>query len=317
MPTLFLLGGTGFIGQEVIADAVGRGFEVRALGRSEAARARLAELGALPVPGDADDPNSWRDALRGADVLIDLLQPKLPKRISGGAIERISRERQGFTAGVLEAIKQLPDPERPLLFFVSGADDLEPDANGRIDHSSPPRADPAGFARIGVPVRRLIEASGVDAVYVYFGNLVYGPGKVFEDVMVNGLRKGRARVLGNGSNKLPLVHVTDAALALVHLAGLPREQLTGKTFLATDGSDTTQRELLDLTAELMGKKPPGSVPAWLAALVAGRAGIDTLTLDAQDDPAALLATGFGFRYPSAREGVPATLEQLGVLADGK
>jgi 2-alkyl-3-oxoalkanoate reductase len=314
--TLFLLGGTGFIGQEVVAEAVGRGFEVRALGRSETACSRLAEIGARPVSGDAEDPGAWRGDLRGADALIDLLQPKLPKRITPAAVEAISQQRQSFTAGLLGAVEALPAAERPLLFFVSGADDLRPDVEGRIDHRSPLRSEPAGFSRIGVPVRRLIEGSGLDAIYVYFGNLVYGPGKVFAEVIVDGLRKRRARVIGSGSNRLPLVHVTDAARTLVHLAGLPREQVAGKVFLATDGSETRQRDLLNLTAELMGRKAPGSVPAWLAGLVAGRAGVETLTLDARDDPSALLATGFTFRYPTPREGVPATLERLGASARG-
>jgi nucleoside-diphosphate-sugar epimerase len=313
-PTQFLLGGSGFIGQEVIRQAVEKGYEVRALGRSSGARSRLAEMGAHPVPGDAAEPSSWGKELRGADVLIDLLQPNLPRRLTPSAVETISRERQALTAAVLEALQALPVAERPLLFFVSGADDLQPDADGRIDHDSPRRSTHVGFSRIGVPVRALIESSSIEAAYMYFGNLVYGPGKVFAELIVDGLRKRRARVLGDGSNRLPLTHVTDAAGALVHLAGLPRDQLAGRSFLASDGSDTTQRELLNSTAALMGRKPPGSVPIWLAALVAGRAGVETLALDVRDDPAALLATGFKFRYPSHREGVPATLERLGQLS---
>jgi 2-alkyl-3-oxoalkanoate reductase len=315
--TLFLLGGTGFIGREVVTEAVQRGYEVRALGRSETARSRLAEMGARPVSGDAENPGAWRDAMRGADALIDLLQPKLPKRITPAAVGAISQQRQSFTAGLLDAVEALPAAERPLLVFVSGADDLQPDPDGRIDHRSPLRSESVGFSRIGVPVRRLIEGSGLEATYVYLGNLVYGPGKVFAEVIVDRLRKRRARVIGDGSNRLPIVHVTDAARALMHLVGLPREQVVGKVFLATDGSQTTQRDLLNLTAELMGTKAPGSVPAWLAGLVAGRAGVETIALDARDDPSALLATGFEFRYPTPGQGVPATLERLGASARSK
>ncbi len=117
-----------------------------------------------------------------------------------------------------------------------------------------------------------------------------------------------------------------------------------------DGADTTQRELLDETATLMGAKRPGAVPTWLAALVAGSIAVETMTLyviynleqrgrllnnlhyvyselvsdvlfqrsrarlyiiDAHADPSALLATGFHFRYPSHQQGVPATLAVLG------
>ena len=311
---LFMLGGTGFIGREVVAQAVTRGFEVKALARSDQAQARLKALGAEPVAGDAESPHEWREQMRGADVLIDLLQPPLPKRLTHAAITAISERRQRFTAGLLDAIKLLPEGARPLLFCVSGAEDLQPDQHGRIDATSALRSDAVAFSAIGVPVRRLIEAAAVDATYIYLGALVYGPGKAFADVIVDGLRKRRARVVGDGSNRLPLVHVEDAAGALVHLAGLPRADIVGKAFLATDGSGTTQRDLLDLTADLMGRKHPGSAPAWLAGLIAGAVAVESITLDAHDDPSALQQTGFQFRYPSPREGVADSLKRLGQLS---
>ncbi|MGI8922299.1 MAG: NAD(P)H-binding protein [Solirubrobacteraceae bacterium] len=313
-PSVFILGGTGFIGREVVTQAVVHGFEVKALARSDEAQARLRALGAEPIAGDAETPDAWREQLRGADVLIDLLQPKFPKRLTRRAVATMSVHRQRFTAGLLEAITALPEAERPLLFCVSGAEDLQPDQRGRITAASPLRSNARAFSAIGVPVRRLIEGSGVDATYVYFGALVYGPGKAFAEVIVDGLRKHRARVVGSGSNRLPLVHVSDAAGALVHLAGLPRDQVASRAFLATDGSATTQRDLLNLTAELMGRKHPGAVPAWLAALVAGRVAAESITLDAHDDPSALRETGFAFGFPSPREGVPESLERLGELA---
>ncbi|HKX01820.1 MAG TPA: hypothetical protein VJX71_04930 [Methylomirabilota bacterium] len=148
----------------------------------------------------------------------------------------------------------------------------------------------------------MVATSGIDATYVYFGNLVYGPGKVFADLYVAGLRNGSARVIGKGTNRLPLIHVTDAARALVHLAGLPRGDLVGRTFITMDGADTIQRELLDDTADLMGVKRPGTIPVWLAALVAGSIAVETITLDAHADPSALPATGFPFSLPVAPRG---------------
>ena len=216
-----------------------------------------------------------------------------------------------MTRTMLQALQRLPAQEQPIFFSVSGADDLQPDAQSTINERSPLRTHPRGFAHIGIPVRRLVEASGIEATFVYFGNLVYGPGKVFADQYINGLKRGSARIIGKGTNRLPLVHVTDAAHALVHLAGLPRTELAGRTYIAMDGADTTQRELLVDTAAFMGVKQPGAVPAWLAVFVAGSIAVETITLDAHADPSALLATGFRFRYPSHREGVPATLAALG------
>lgn len=307
---MFVLGGTGFIGHEVVIQAVQAGWQVKTLVRSEDRASQLRQVGAHPVLGDAYQPGTWIAEAAGNLALIDLTQPKFPKRLTRSALRSISTARQAMTRAGLEALRTLRPEERPIFFSVSGADDLQPDAQGTISERSRLRAHPRGFAYVGIPVRQLVEASGIDAVYVYFGNLVYGPGKVFADLYLAGLRHGSARVIGKGTNRLPLIHVTDAAHALVHLAGLPRADLVGRTFIAMDGADTTQRELLDDTAALMGVKRPGTIPAWLAALVAGSVAVETITLDVHADPSALLATGFHFRYPSHHEGVAATLASL-------
>lgn len=311
--TLFVLGATGFIGKELVAEAMNAGWSVRALTRSAERAAPLKSAGAQVIQGSAEDPAAWRQEAAGTIALIDLVQPSFPRRLGRRAVAKIAAQRQETARGVLEAIAALPAGRQPLLIHVSGADELEPNERGVVSERSELISGTHGLASIGVPVRRMIERSGLDATYVYFGAMVYGPGKVYADVFVEGLKKHRTRILGRGENHLPLTHVTDAARALVHLAGLPREQNVGRTWVAADGSDTTQRELVELTADGMGRKRPGSIPAGVAALVAGGPAVETMTADLRTDPAALLATGFEFRYPSPREGIPATLRKLGEL----
>ncbi len=309
--SLFMLGGTGFIGSELVSQARSEGWRVRALARSAESEGRLESGGAQPIRAEAEDGRQWAHSARGADALIDLVQPPFPKRLSDRAVARIADQRLAVTRGVLEALGSLPETERPLLFFASGVDDLLPDPSGAASDRSAANPDPSGLSRVGVSVRRLIESSELDATYVYFGVMVYGAGKVFADVYVEGMKKRRAPVLGQGDNRLPLTHVTDAARAFLHLAGQPRDRLAGRTFVAADGNEPTQRELLDYTAELMGVKRPRSIPASLASIVAGRAAVEAMTLDMHPDPSALLETGFEFRYPSYKEGVPQVLSRLG------
>ena len=297
----------------MVSEALERGVAVRALARSESAASSLRAAGAEPVPGNALEP-TWIEEARGADILVDLVQPTLPSRMSRRAIRAVRDERLAATAAELAALERLPADERPLYLSAAGADDLEPDAAGTISHESPLRSGDEGFAMIGVPVRRLLERSSVESAFIHFGVMVYGPGKGFADIYVDGMRKGRAVVIGSGKNRLPLTHVTDAARALVHLAGLPRSEVAGRTFLATDGSDITQGELLDQTADLMGAKRPRRVPRAIASLVGGPVAVEAMTFDAHADNSAIHETGFEFRYPSPREGLPPTLEELGALA---
>ncbi len=70
MKTVFVTGGTGFIGSRLIALLVARGVEVRALARSQAGLEKVKALGAAPVQGDVTDPKSMKETLRGCDVVF-------------------------------------------------------------------------------------------------------------------------------------------------------------------------------------------------------------------------------------------------------
>jgi uncharacterized protein YbjT (DUF2867 family) len=69
-----ITGGSGFLGGYVLREAARRGHRTVALARSDAAAARVAELGAVPVTGDLGDRFSLADAFATArcDVLVNL-----------------------------------------------------------------------------------------------------------------------------------------------------------------------------------------------------------------------------------------------------
>src|SRR5450432_4098556 len=67
---VFVLGGTGSIGSAVVCELVRRGHEVHGLARSDASAAKLAELGAVPFPGDIASPERWAGTLPDIDAII-------------------------------------------------------------------------------------------------------------------------------------------------------------------------------------------------------------------------------------------------------
>src|SRR5262249_26821691 len=117
-----------------------------------------------------------------AKVVIDLIQPKLPKRLTEAALTRAAQCRVDVTRSVLPAL-----PRGALLFSVSGTDDFDGEI---INHRSPFTARPAGFAQIGLAVRGEVLASGVLFASVHLGT-VYGPGKAFASMVFPRLAKGR------------------------------------------------------------------------------------------------------------------------------
>jgi nucleoside-diphosphate-sugar epimerase len=68
MSTAFVTGGSGFIGGALIERLRAEGWTVRALARSDAAAARVGELGAEPVRGDLEDRRALEEGAAGSEV---------------------------------------------------------------------------------------------------------------------------------------------------------------------------------------------------------------------------------------------------------
>jgi nucleoside-diphosphate-sugar epimerase len=289
---VFVLGASGFVGGAVVEAAREAGLSVGAWARSVEQAQRLQARG-VRVTAPPEIPE--------ARVVIDLIQPQLPERLTESVLKKAADYRVATTRSVLAAL-----PKGATLFSVSGTDDFEDEM---VSHLSPFRESPRGFSRIGLAVRAEVLAAGVPFASVHLGT-VYGPGKAFASRFFPRLAKGRLPIVGSGGNRLPLVHVDDAARALVHLTGLPADRRRAHPWIVTDGTATTQRQLLELGARLLHAPAPRSVPRWLASVVAGSVAAMYFSRDVPTDPGALFATGFAPRYPSIETGLPASLARL-------
>src|SRR5687768_9232059 len=70
MERVFVTGGSGFLGRELVRELVARGRAVRALARSAAARAVLGELGAEAVTGDLGDVQVMQAGMTGCQLVL-------------------------------------------------------------------------------------------------------------------------------------------------------------------------------------------------------------------------------------------------------
>jgi 2-alkyl-3-oxoalkanoate reductase len=167
-----------------------------------------------------------------------------------------------------------------------------------IDEGTPQRPAPlgAGDADVAQRLLALRDERGLDVVLVALG-LVYGPGGVFERVLLD---RG-ARVVGWGGNYLSCVHVDDGARAVA--AALERGS-AGTTYLAVDDEPVTQRALADAVADAAGRPRPGTASVGMAGARVGFPLARSLAASQRVRNARAKAElGWAPRFPTVREGV--------------
>jgi uncharacterized protein YbjT (DUF2867 family) len=204
--TVALAGGSGFIGRAIARRLLaGGGIKVRVLTRNpEKARAKLDIPGIEFVRADIAEPASLKDALKGANAIVDTIQ------FDGYPVEN---PRHGFTferidyGGVVAFVGAAKEAGVRQFIYVSGA--------AADENSSHP-----GFRAKG-RAERAIRESGLTYT-IFRPSLVYGP----EDKVVNGLARAIRfapvfGVPGTGRQKVQPVLVDDLA-ACVMLAVLGR-----------------------------------------------------------------------------------------------
>jgi nucleoside-diphosphate-sugar epimerase len=121
--------------------------------------------------------------------------------------------------------------------------------------------------------------------------------------MMDAVRGRKVPIVGDGGGVWSLVHVVDAAAATV----LALERGGSGVYNVADDEPAPAREVIPALAEAVGAPPPRKVPAWLAKLFAGELGVIMMTeIRGASNAKAKRELGWTLRYPSWRQGFPAT-----------
>jgi len=258
---IFVTGASGWIGSATVSDLLEAGHEVVGLARSEGSAQRLESAGAIVHRGDLDEPEGLAKAAADSDGVIHLA---FQHEVAFGgdfpaaaAADRRAVEAMGAA---------LAGSDRPLV-LASGLLGL---AGGRVateeDGLVPGaeiRANPAGLrAATGLFVLSL-RGVGVRSSVLRFPPTVHGDGDngFIATFVAIARARGVAGYVGDGTNRWPAVHRTDAArLARLAVEGAP----AGSVLHAVGDQGVPFREI----AEAMGRHldvPTTSVSAVDAA----------------------------------------------------
>jgi nucleoside-diphosphate-sugar epimerase len=278
---LFVTGGSGFVGRNLIGTLVAQGHSIRALARSASSQEVVERLGAVPVLGDLASDTALSQGMQGCDAVVhaaaDVSQTQGSSRQEQTNVEgtkrvfRIARER-GLSRGVHISTEAVLADGNPLV---------------QVDERRPlPAAFAGGYSRS----KALAEAAALDEQRDGFGVTVLRPRMVWgrDDstllpALVKAARSGQLVWIDGGRALTSTTHIDN----LVEAIGLALEpHRPGGIYFITDGPPVVFRDFVSELLKTQGVvAPTRSMPRWFArALTALSRAIEWTTFGRWEGP---------------------------------
>lgn len=260
---IFIAGGSGAIGRQLVPLLVGEGHHVVAMTRSPDGAARLEAMGAAPVIGDVFDRVRLGELVEQAEPDIVIHQLTAFGSTGADPLAETIRIRIEGTRNLVEAAKR----SKARRFIAQSISFICTPVEGRLtDEDTPLYLDaPQAIRPLAHAVSELeqqtIHGGGIEGVVLRYG-WFYGPGTSYDpaDAIPRAIKKGRMPIVGEGSGTYSFVHVRDAAVATMN--ALTRGE--PGIYNIVDDAPVKLSEWLPVVARLLDAPPPAHMDEALA-----------------------------------------------------
>jgi len=301
---VFVTGASGFIGGVLCRRLLDNGHDVSALVR----RPGSQPPGTTPIAGDLSDARLLkRTVIDARPECVIHLAAEIASQRDARKIQAVNVAGTEYLVDACRALGGQDPTAGPRIVFASTV--VTGDAHGALLTEDTPLPAETPYGRSKQQGERLVLESGLPAVVVRPSH-VYGPGGWYAEELVARLRQpGRFAVIGRGENLWDVVRVEDVADALVLAA---ESAPAGSLYHVVDDEPITFYDFMALTAKALRVGPPRRIPAAVARLVAGSNAVAAVVRSARSSNAKIKQElGWQPSFPSAREGVPDAVAQLG------
>lgn len=263
---VFVTGGTGFTGGNLVQRLVNDGYEVSALARKTSKTGLLKQLGVEIITGDVTDKDLLKKAINGFDMVYHLAAMY---REGGGISEKPFWDvNVNGTKNMLEAS-----------VHANVGRFIHCSTGGVHGHIQNPPADES-FPYNPGDVYQESKLEGEKLALDYFARglpgvvvrptAIYGPGDLRFLKLFKSIQTGRFVMIGNGNVLYHLVYIDDLVEGFV-LCG-KKDNAVGQIFIIGGERYLTMNELVEKIANSLGvKKPkirfPFFRPVWYAGLL--------------------------------------------------
>jgi nucleoside-diphosphate-sugar epimerase len=260
---IFVTGGSGFVGENIIPDLIDEGHVVYALVRNSVSAEKVKGLGAIPVRDDLTAlSENTEQALHNCEVVFH-----------SAVFMNFSYNPKPFYKINVEGTKQLLSMAKKAgvrkFIFLSAAP---------VVPGSPIKNITENQARKGLPrdlypkTKAIAEKAVLEANSDNFQTialrppLIWGPYNHHYDQVFERIKAGKWRWVGGGHQILSTIHVKNLSQALF---AAMRSNIGGEAFFITDGDRRSWRETLTKIAQAFDLNPgEKEMPRWVAVIMA-------------------------------------------------
>ncbi len=248
-------GATGLLGSHIVEKLLAKGEPVRALVRPASDTSVLAGWKVQKVIGDVTDPDSLAVAMHGVHTVYHAAA----QVGDWGPWERFVAVTIQGTANVLHAAR-LAGVKR-FLHVSSISTYGHPDGEGLVlDETAPLGVNLhrwSYYSRAKVEAERIVRAAwerGDLPVTIVKPSWLYGPrDRATLPRLIRAIRTGRAKIIGDGQNRLNLTYAGNEAEGCILAA--TSERAVGQTYNLSNDGEMTLQEFFNKIAACLGAKP--------------------------------------------------------------
>lgn len=251
MKQVFVTGGSGFVGQNLIPMLVEKGYQVKALARSDQAIQKVEQLGAVAVKGDLNDPESLAQGVKDCSTVFHLAAS-----VDFFASEKKLRKLHvEATALLLSAAKNANVQKFIYLGAASVIMNGKPIVNADESFVSDHILD--GYSRTKLQAEKLVLSANTNMFQTVSLRppMIWGKGDPNTLAgIIDAIQKGRMQFIDGGKHRLVTCHVANVCHALI-LAG-ESVHGGGQSYFLTDGETPVFKDFIKKYVGTQGVEVP-------------------------------------------------------------
>ena len=292
-----LIVGCGYVGFPLATELARRGHDVFGLRRTNCSDAVMKSVRVTPVCADISKPETLQKLSRDYDWVVNCVAS------GGGGAEEY---RQLYLQGMRNLVEWLvvPGAGKPRFIYTSSTGVYGQNDGSVVDESSA-TAPPTDTAKVLLEAENHLLTAGRERSFpaiILRSSGIYGPERGY---LLKQFLRGEARIEGDGSRILNMIHRDDLIRAII--AALERGR-AGEIYNVTDDLPVSQLEFFNWLATKLGKPlPPIATENSVAPQKRG------LTNKRISNAKLKCELECGFNYPNYQAGYSAEIDRLGIV----